>query len=141
MRFSAEDCWARLRTADHGVLCTTNSSGAIDAVPVCLAIVGRRIATPIDAVKPKSTSELHRRKNLQRTPEATLLCERWDPDEWSRLWWVRARLVYREADNSMLDACEAALRAKYEQYRTATFAAVLVFDVASVVGWSGAEGP
>jgi hypothetical protein len=37
------------------------------------------------------------------------------------------------------DDYEAALRAKYAQYRRAGFAAVLVFDVANVVGWSAAD--
>ena len=34
---------------------------------------------------------------------------------------------------------EAALRAKYPQYRTVAFVAVLVFDVVDVVGWSAAD--
>jgi hypothetical protein len=132
-----EDCWARLRTAGHGVLCTTNAAGAIDAVPTCLVVVGAHVATPIDTVKPKSTTELGRRANLDRDPGATLLCEHWDPDDWSRLWWVRARLV--RLPSTDVDEYEAALRAKYAHYRTVAFAAVLAFDVVDVVGWSAAD--
>jgi len=98
---------------------------------------GARIATPIDTVKPKETAELGRRANLERDPGGTLLCENWDPDDWSRLWWVRARLVLLSVPD--VDEYEAALRAKYMQYRTVDFAAVLVFDVLDVVGWSAAD--
>jgi len=137
VRLRTDDCWARLRAAQHGVLCTTNASGSIDAVPTCLAVVGARIVTPIDTVKPKDTTELGRRKNLDRDAAATLLCEHWDPHDWSRLWWVRARLFRVPRDD--LDEYEAALRAKYAQYRRAGFAALLVFDVANVLGWSAAD--
>ena len=137
MRLTEKDCWARLRTAEHGVLCTTSASGSIDAVPTCLAVVGQRIATPIDTVKPKDTTELGRRKNLDRDAAATLLCEQWDSDDWSRLWWVRARLV-RLPDHDNAE-CEAALQAKYAHYRTAAFAAVLVFDVKSTLGWAAVD--
>jgi hypothetical protein len=137
VRLTTDECWARLRGAEHGVLCTTGASGAIDAVPTCLAVVGARIATPIDTVKPKTTTDLGRRANLDRDARATLLCEHWDPDDWSRLWWVRARLVRVPMQD--IDEYEAALRVKYTQYRTDGFAAVLVFDVADVVGWSAAD--
>ena len=86
-----------MRAADHGVLCTSNPRRAIDAVPVCFAVVTRLIVTPIDRVKPKCTTELGRLQNLDRDATATLLCEQWDPDDWSRLWWVRVHLVRRPA--------------------------------------------
>jgi hypothetical protein len=137
VRLTTAECWARLGAAEHGVLCTTNGAGAIDAVPTCLAVVGARIATPIDTVKAKDTTELGRRKNLDRDAAASLLCEHWDSYDWSRLWWVRARLVLLPDHDSA--ECEAALRAKYAQYRTVAFAAVLVFDVMSTLGWAAAE--
>jgi hypothetical protein len=137
VRLTEEDCWERLRSAEHGVLCTTTAAGAIDAVPTCLAVVGQHIATPIDTVKAKDTTELGRRKNLDRDAAATLLCEHWDSDDWSRLWWVRARLLHVPMHD--VDEYEAALQDKYPQYRTAAFAAVLVFDVTSTLGWAAAE--
>jgi hypothetical protein len=70
-----------------------NATGAVDAVPSCLAVVGARIVTPIDTAKPKTTTDLARRTNLERDARAALLCEHWDPHDWSRLWWVRARLA------------------------------------------------
>jgi hypothetical protein len=77
------------------VLCTANASSAIDAVPTCLAVVGARIVPPIDTVKPKTTTDLGSRANLDLDARATLL--------------------------------------------TDGFAAVLVFDVMNVVGWSAAD--
>jgi hypothetical protein len=137
VRLTTGECWARVGAAEHGILCTTNAAGGIDAVPTCLAVVGGRIATPIDTVKPKTTTELGRRANLERDPGGTLLCEHWDARDWSRLWWVTARLVLLSVPD--VDEYEAALRAKYMQYRTVAFAAVLVFDVLDVVGWSAAD--
>ena len=137
MRLTTGECWARVGAAEHGILCTTNAAGGIDAVPTCLAVVGGRIAAPIDTVKPKTTTELGRRANLERDPGGTLLCEHWDARDWSRLWWVTARLVLLSVPD--VDEYEAALRAKYMQYRTVAFAAVLVFDVLDVVGWSAAD--
>ncbi len=136
VRLTTDECWARLAAAEHGVLCTTNAAGAIDAVPTCLAVVGARIATPIDTVKPKSTAELGRRTNLDRDPRATLLCDYWDASDWSRLWWVRARLVCVAASVHDVADSEVALRAKYPQYRTSDFAAIFVFEMTDVVGWS-----
>lgn len=142
MRLSAEQCWKRVRETDHGVLCTTNASGAIDAVPVCFALVGTRLVSPIDTVKPKATTALGRRTNLDRDPRGTLLCECWDRDDWSRLWWVRARLALvpdHEVDERLRAESEAALRARYSQYTPADFVALLVFDVAGMIGWSASD--
>jgi PPOX class probable F420-dependent enzyme len=142
VRLSTDDCWNFLRAADHGALCTVNEKGTVDAVPVCFAAVGKLIATPVDTVKPKRTTELGRLINLERDASATLLCDRWDRDDWSRLWWVRAHLVKRSAhdvSSAVLEECDAALKGKYAQYRDAEFADVIVFTVKSMVGWTATE--
>ena len=136
MRLTTPECWHRLEAAEHGVLCTTNAAGSIDAVPACLAVVGGRVATPIDSVKPKTTTELGRRKNLDNDASATLLCEHWDPHDWSHLWWVRARLHRVPVED--VDEFEVVLRSKYQQYEAEDFAAMLVFDVTNISGWSAA---
>ena len=87
-------CWDLLRSAEHGVLCTTNAERAIDAVPVCYAVVGDLVVSPVDRIKPKTTTALKRSENLWRHPAATLLWEHWDADDWSQLWWVRVRLSF-----------------------------------------------
>ncbi len=142
MRLATDDCWSYLRAADHGVLCTVNEKKGVDAVPVCFAVVGKLIATPIDTVKPKRTTELGRIGNLEREAAATLLCDHWDRDDWSQLWWVRAHLVRRSAhdvSNALLDECDTALRGKYSQYRDTEFADVIVFNVKTMLGWSAAS--
>jgi hypothetical protein len=142
VRLTHDQCWDRLARADHAVLCTTRADGAIDAVPVCYAVAGKVIASPVDRVKPKDTTELGRLKNLDRKASATLLCERWSRHDWSRLWWVRAHLVRRSGDDvpaSLREECEAALRRRYDQYRGVDFAELLVFDVTSVTGWAAKE--
>ena len=142
MRLTRDQCWDRLARADHGVLCTAGAGGAIDAVPVCYAVAGPVIASPVDLVKPKDTTELARLKNLDRDAAATLLCERWSRLDWSHLWWVRAHLVRRarhDVGAPLREECEAALRERYYQYRGVDFADILVFDVTSLTGWAAAE--
>ncbi|HEY1446551.1 MAG TPA: hypothetical protein VGF51_16790 [Acidimicrobiales bacterium] len=144
MRLTNDQCWANLASADHAVLCTNGARGAIDAVPVCFVVVGKVIATPIDTVKAKETTELGRLKNLEADATATLLCEQWVRHDWSRLWWVKAQLVRRSGHDlsaTLRDDCEAELRHKYFQYRGTEFADLLVFTVKSVSGWAASEDP
>ena len=142
MRLSTDDCWGYVRAADHGALCTVNDKGTVDAVPVCFVVVGKVVATPIDTIKPKRTTELGRLSNLERDASATLLCDHWDRYDWSELWWVRAQLVRRSAHdvrNALLEECDAALREKYAQYRDTSFTDLVVFNVTSLIGWSAAD--
>jgi hypothetical protein len=142
MRLSKEECWRRVRAADHGVLCTSGARQTIDAVPVCFTVVSKVIVTPIDRVKAKSTTDLGRLKNLERDATATLLCERWDGRDWSQLWWVRVHLARQsghDVSDPLLDECEGALRDKYAQYRNADFAELVLFDVTSLTGWAAGE--
>ncbi len=111
-------------------------------MPVCFVVVAGAIATPIDRIKPKETTELGRVRNLGRDANATLLCERWSLHDWSQLWWVRAHLVRRSGNDlspTLLEQVEGALRRKYVQYRDADFAELVLFDVASLAGWSAAS--
>jgi PPOX class probable F420-dependent enzyme len=142
VRLTNDDCWRLLGSADHGVLCTAGARQHIDAVPVCFVVAYQSIVTPIDRVKPKETTELGRLKNLQRNANATLLCDHWNPHDWSRLWWVRAHLVNRSGHDvspTLLEQCETALRQKYVQYQDTDFAEMIFFDVQSLVGWSAAD--
>jgi hypothetical protein len=136
MRLSLAQCWTHLAAAERGVLSTLNQRNTIDAVPVCFAIVGETVVSPVDQIKPKDTVELARVWNARHTGTATLLCDHWDADDWSRLWWVRAHLVLREDSTA---EHEDALRLKYRQYRDTEFAHLLVFDVERLLGWTAAE--
>jgi hypothetical protein len=113
-------------------------------VPVCYAVVSERIITPVDRIKPKTTTDLGRLRNLDRNGTATLLCDEWNGSDWSQLWWVRARLARRtnSADpEGSLSAYAGALREKYAQYRETEFVELIVFDVVSLIGWAAAAPP
>ena len=124
------------------MLATVNRTGAADLVPACFAIVDAWVAIPIDTIKPKGATALGRVRNLERDPRATLLLEHWDADDWSRLWWVRLSLVRAEPTGEVGARLEHALRSRYAQYATATFAGLLVFRIDAAAGWAAAgAGP
>ena len=139
MRLSLAQCWTHLVASGRGTLSTLHQHDTIDAVPVCFAVVGESIVSPVDRIKPKETVDLARVSNARQTGTATLLCDHWDPDDWSRLWWVRAHLVLR-ADPTAEDVApfEEALRKKYRQYGDTEFAHLLIFDVERLLGWTAA---
>jgi len=130
-------CEELLEQAERGVLATRHPDRGVDAVPACFVFDGERVAIPVDLVKPKSTTALQRVHNLDVDPRAVLLCDRWDPDDWSRLWWVRATLVRIEVDDPHRVALSTLLAAKYRQYRDQPFADLMVFEVAGLTGWRG----
>jgi hypothetical protein len=136
MRLAREEATLRLLSSDHGVLGTVDAERGVGVVPVCFAIVDQLLVVPIDRVKPKASADLRRARDLDRDPRAMLLCELWDPDDWSRLWWVRALLRSADADEAATRRLEAALRQKYPQYRDAEFERLLVFAIEEVTGWS-----
>ena len=83
----------RLDAHVHGVLSTLHPERGPDAQPVVYAMSDDgHVGIPIDRVKPKSSSRLQREDNLAADPRGSLLVEWWETDDWSRLWWVRARL-------------------------------------------------
>jgi PPOX class probable F420-dependent enzyme len=131
-----ETALAHAASADHGVLATLERSRGADLVPVCFAIVDGFVAVPIDSVKPKGSTALGRVRNLERDPRATLLAERWDPDDWSRLWWVRLSLRRLPAPEAIAARLVEGLRERYVQYRDAPFTDLLTFRIEHVGGWA-----
>ena len=118
MHLDRDEALRRAAAADHGVLATLNQTRGADLVPACFAIVGDRLAIPIDSVKPKGSTALGRIRNLERDPRATLLVEHWDAGDWSRLWWVRAaRSRGSSARPRTSRRWRSALRDRYPQYR------------------------
>lgn len=138
MKLSEEEAVRRAASAEHGILATLRADGAADLVPACFVLVGDRLAIPIELVKPKAAGTTARERNLEADPRATFLCEAWDPDDWSRLWWVRLRLERIEPTADELAAMERGLRARYRQYAAASFDRIVVFRVREVTGWSAA---
>jgi hypothetical protein len=106
-------CEELLFDCGHGILATRHPLRGVDAVPVCFVIDGDSLAVPVDRVKPKVSTDLERVRNLDRDARGVLLCDHWDPDDWSRLWWVRASLTLVVVDGARRDGFEASLRRKY----------------------------
>ncbi len=140
MRLDRNRCEELLGRAGHGILGTVHARRGVDLVPVCFVVDGVLVAVPTDTVKPKSGRVLQRSRNLDADPRAVLLCDHWDPVDWTRLWWVRAVLEPSESDVVTRSRLESLLEGKYPQYRGRPFAELLVFTVTGTDGWSG-EGP
>lgn len=112
---------AFLVAARRGILGTIGPNGRPRLVPVCFIVdaVDRiRILTPLDD-KPKASGDkraLARVRDIQASPEVSLLVERWDED-WSRLAWLRldGRAMLVEPGDVPSDAV-GRLREKYPQY-------------------------
>ena len=99
------------------------------------------VGVPIDRVKPKSSSRLQREDNLAADPRGALLIERWDAEDWSRLWWVRAELEHvLDPPRSVIDDLADRLSRTVPQYADKPFHRVLVCRIRTVTGWSAAEG-
>ncbi len=92
MRLSEDRALELLRAHSHGFMATQHPERGIDVGPTVYAVVGDHLGSPVDLVKPKSSTRLQRERNLEHDPRATLAIEHWDRDDWSKLWWVRARL-------------------------------------------------
>ena len=141
MKLSTDDAKARLTACDHGVLSTLYPEGGIHSIPVVYAMGdGDVIGMPIDRVKPKSTMQLQRRSNLEVDPRATLLVQHWEPDDWSKLWWVRAELErIADPDPAVPADLSRRLAARYAQYREEPFDVVYAFRVTRYVGWAASD--
>jgi hypothetical protein len=140
MKLTASDALARLAVHDHGILCTRHAERGVDAVPVAYAMDDGWVGVPVDLVKPKASLRLQRERNLEDDPRATLLVERWDRADWSRLWWVRAELRWEpDADVARVALLSGLLEARYPQYRGQPFARVLVLRIVGMAGWSATD--
>jgi PPOX class probable F420-dependent enzyme len=134
MALPGEQCWDRLRGADHGVLATAHHQRGVDAVPVVFIVDGDCIVIPIDTVKAKSTTRLRRLENVAADARVVVLAEHYD-DDWTQLWWVRAN--GRAIESALTDAWAVAFAKKYAPYRAeGAIASVLVVTVESITGWT-----
>ena len=133
---------ARLAHEPRAVLATLRADGGAALVPIVFARVGDALWSPVDG-KPKSGAALARVANLERDPRAALLLDGYGAD-WSRLWWLRvegrARVV---REPQALAAGEAALRAKYAQYRETALHAgepmLLRIELGAVTSWAATD--
>jgi pyridoxamine 5'-phosphate oxidase-like protein len=138
MRLTGDESRARLREEVHGVLCTLHPEHGPDPQPVVYAVSDDgHIAVPIDRVKPKTSSRLQREDNLAADPRSALLVEHWETEDWSRLWWVRARLEHvPDPPAALVDELADRLADAVPQYRDKPFHRVLVCRIVTVTGWA-----
>jgi PPOX class probable F420-dependent enzyme len=115
----SDQAWvaATLERAPVARLATCTASGGVHLVPICFAVIERRLVSAVDH-KPKRTTALQRLADIDATGRAWLLVDQYD-DDWSTLWWVRVSGVAAvEPPGSALDVdARAALVRKYQQYR------------------------
>ena len=117
-------------------LATVRPDGRPHVVPITFALNGQRIVSAIDH-KPKTTTNLQRLKNIEATPFASIVVDRYDED-WSGLWWVRAdgnaRIVQEGYDH---ESAVGWLAEKYAAYRDRPpRGPVIVLDVQRWSTWS-----
>ena len=137
MRLTPDDARQRLIAHDHGVLSTLHPERGIDSVAVVYAVEGDLLGIPIDTVKPKASTNLQRETNAAADPRATLLVDQWNRDDWSQLWWVRARLnAITNPDTPVTSHLADILASSYPQYADKPFARIMVFEITSLSGWS-----
>ena len=136
----AAEAWARLASARVARLATHNPTGEVDLVPITFAVIdATTIVSAVDH-KPKRTMRLQRLANIRAEASVTLLVDHYD-DDWSALWWVRARgrATVVEPDSRAHERAVAALVAKYQQYRDRPPAGpALVVEVTEITGWAAA---
>jgi PPOX class probable F420-dependent enzyme len=126
---------SRLREARVGRLATVRPDGSPHVVPFAFALLGRTVYWIVDA-KPKRSSALRRLENIEREPRVELVVDAYDED-WSTLWWVRARGTARivEDEDERVRAL-ASLREKYAPYADAAPEVVVAIDLERISGWS-----
>jgi len=126
---------SRLREARVGRLATVRPDGRPHVVPFVFALLERTAYWIVDE-KPKRSSPLRRLENIEREPRVELVVDSYDED-WSTLWWVRARGNARiVGDEDERVRALAALRKKYAPYADAAPEVVVAIDLERISGWS-----
>jgi PPOX class probable F420-dependent enzyme len=134
-----------LESAPLGRLATADGEGRPHVVPVCFALVGDTVVTPIDE-KPKrvGSTELRRVRDVRENPRVAVVVDHY-ATAWDRLGWVQIRgtaeLVAPEARSHA--AAVRALRSKYDQYATHALEERPVISIApgSVRSWGRLDRP
>ena len=71
---------------------------------------------------------------------AALLVEHWDALDWSRLWWVRARLHHvADPPASVLDDLADRLSRSVPQYADKPFHRLIVCRIDTISGWAAKQ--
>jgi PPOX class probable F420-dependent enzyme len=137
-----EEALRRLAEARVGRLATADGAGIPHVVPFVFVVVLSEGATLYWAVdgKPKRSPRLKRLANIETNPNVEVVVDGYDED-WSQLWWVRARGAARVLPEG--DEREMALRllaSKYPQYVVEPPSGPMVaVTLTRVTGWEGGQ--
>ena len=130
---------AMLREARVARLATADAAGQPHVVPVCFAVDGRTIYTPLDEkLKRVAPRRLRRVRNIEANPRIALIVDHYEED-WRRLRFAlvtgTARIIEDGPDHARAIAL---LREKYPQYRAMRLEdrPVLVISPHKVVTWA-----
>jgi PPOX class probable F420-dependent enzyme len=131
-----------LRSARVAHLATADASARPHVVPICFAVDGRELFTPIDS-KPKRVAALRlkRVRNILANPEVAVVVDCYHED-WRRLEYVllcgRARIVKR---GKLHRKAIGLLRNKYLQYRTMPLVdhEVIVIHMRTATAWDASS--
>ena len=131
-----------LRSARVAHLATADASGRPHVVPICFAIDGDHLFTPIDE-KPKRARPLRLRRvrNITANPHVAIVVDHYD-ENWRRLRYVlihgRARLIMR---GELHRQAVRLLRRKYSQYRAMTLEdhPVIAIRPDKVISWAAVD--
>lgn len=132
-----------LETARVGRLATADAEGRPHVVPVCFALVGDHIVTPIDE-KPQRVSpdELRRSRDINENPRVVLLVDHYT-DDWSRLGWIQVlgTATHCAPGEDAHASSIAPLRRKYDQYADHDLESrpLIRIDPGSVRSWGTLE--
>jgi PPOX class probable F420-dependent enzyme len=98
-------------------LATVDERARPHLVPVVFAAWERTIVIAVDH-KPKSTRDLRRLRNVRANPAVAVLADRYDDEDWARLWWVRAdgRATVLTEPADLADPIDRLVE-KYPQYQ------------------------
>ena len=135
---TAEEARERFAGARVARLATADAGGQPHVVPIAFALDGDRLYSAVDS-KPKRTTKLRRLANVRENPRVAVLVDRYDDEDWSRLWWARADGAGRVLGPDDPEAHRAAelLRGRYP--RIEPIGAVLAVDVERWSGWQASH--
>lgn len=99
-------------------LSTVDARGESFLVPICYALVGNMIVTPIDEKPKLADRRLKRVRNIEETARATLLFDHYEDADWSNLRWLMIRGSARiiDAGDDLHALAISILRKRYVQY-------------------------
>ncbi len=118
-------------------LATADTEGIPHAVPICFVVIDETLYVTIDLKPKQDARRLKRLRNIADNKHVAVIIDRYD-DDWSRLGWVLLRGAAEILeDGPEHAAAQAALKARYTQYRDMDIASmpVIAVRIARVTSW------